>query len=199
VITVHVEPADRKYLNVQVGELSDFVESPDWQKLYEEHLWQRMNQIEPYLPDTVKQYCDIGGGLSGISILLNIYFGNSIHVNVIDGDAPPVVINHGMPFNSSDRTRAFLTNNQVGAVTVWSTHQLPIQRFELITSFRAWCFHVEPSAYLAWCVAHLSPRGCAIIDVRKDQPSWLTALRKAFANSQMIAENGKGDLWQFQL
>jgi hypothetical protein len=54
-----IEPADRKYLDIQVGELSDHVEHPDWQKLYEGHLWSRMAVIEPFLPYHAEQYCDI--------------------------------------------------------------------------------------------------------------------------------------------
>jgi hypothetical protein len=194
---MHVDPADRKYLDIQVGELSDHVEDPQWQKLYEEHLWDRMERIEPFLPDEVVRSCDIGGGLSGISVLLNIYYAGRLHVNVIDGDGPAVMLHHAIPFSSHGRTRAFLTNNMVRSVSVWHPTHLPTQEFQLIMSFRAWCFHIEPSVYLEWVKSHLSDRGRLIVDVRKDHGEWLSMLQAVF-KSQLISENGKGALWQFQ-
>jgi hypothetical protein len=192
-----IEPDDRKYLDIQVGELSDHVEHPDWQKLYEGHLWSRMSAIEPFLPYHAEQYCDIGGGLSGISVLLNIYYAGKLHVNIIDGDTRPVMLHHAIPFSSHERTITFLQNNGVSAVSVWLPTRLPVQVFDLITSFRAWCFHIEPHVYLEWVKAHLSRRGRLIVDVRKDHGDWLAQLKATFT-SQQISDNGKGALWQFQ-
>lgn len=208
-IRIKVEPADRKYLNIQVGELSDHVEDPGWQRLYEGHLFERFCAIEPFLTIAVSpgllgqprpvRYCDIGGGLSGISVLMNVFYGGQLSVNVIDGDGPAVMLHHGIPFSSHPRTRAFLVNNGVKNPLVWHPTQLPNAQFDLITSFRAWCFHLEPSVYLGWVKAHLSRKGLLIVDVRKDDPEWLKIMRNAFPRSQLIADKGKGALWLFQL
>jgi hypothetical protein len=194
---MRIEPADRKYLDIQVGELSDHVEDTGWQKLYEDHLWSRMQAIEPYLPATVTRSCDIGGGLSGISVLLNIYFAGQLDVNVIDGDGPAVMLHHAIPFSSHARTRAFLVNNGVKNPSIWHPTHLPGKEFDLITSFRAWCFHLEPSIYLGWVKTHLSRRGRLIVDVRRDNDNWLHQVQGVF-RSRQISDNGKGALWQFQ-
>jgi hypothetical protein len=130
-------------------------------------------------------------------VLLNIYYAGKLHVNVIDGDTRPVMLHHAIPFSSHERTITFLQNNGVGAVSVWLPTRLPVQVFDLITSFRAWCFHIEPSVYLEWVKAHLSRRGRLIVDVRKDHGDWLAQMQAAFT-SQQISDNGKGALWQFQ-
>jgi hypothetical protein len=199
-VTAHliIEPADRKYLDIQVGELHDFIEDPRWQKMYEDHLWDRMTDIDEYLPETVTQYCDLGGGLSGISILLNLYYGGALRVNVVDGDGPAIMLHHAVPFSSHERTLAFLRNNGVKFASVWHPTNLPLQTFDLMTSFRAWCFHLDPRVYIEWVRAHLSRDGTLLVDVRRDRDDWLAQLRGVFSRATPVADTGKGALWKLQ-
>jgi hypothetical protein len=190
---------DLRYLHVQVGELSEWIDDPSWYARYVLHLSQRFNMIQPHLPSGVREYCDIGGGLCGIGILINDYFGGNVSVNVVDGDGPPTVVHHALPFNNAEQTLAYLHNNNVHKAAVWQPRRLPHQQFDLITSFRAWCFHFDPGAYIDFVVAQLSPHGKLIVDVRTDKPDYLTSLRQAFRKGSAIGISGKGTLWQFQL
>jgi hypothetical protein len=41
---------DLRYLHVQVGELSEWIDDPSWYARYVLHLSQRFNMIQPHLP-----------------------------------------------------------------------------------------------------------------------------------------------------
>lgn len=196
ITTLH---ADYRYLSIQVGELYEWKDDGSWHARYVRHLIERMAKIAPALPQSASSYCDIGGGLCGIGILLNQHFGGELHVNVIDGDGPPIMRTHAQPFSSHEQTLSFLRQNGVRKCDVWSPDDRPQIKFDLITSFRAWCFHFPPLVYLEWVMEHLEPSGRLIVDVRNDKPAYLTTLHQVFMRSKKVADYGKGALWQFQL
>ena len=183
---ISVPEAAMPYLIAQRGAISDFRQNRDtWLELYAEQLSNEFKFIKPYLPESCGSILDVGSGCGGINILLNDHYGGDCEVTLLDGvDDLPSVTKHAETFSSYSVAERFLKVNRVKKVYGIDARRAPnlAPRFwDLIISQKSWCFHYEPERYLS-----IVKSGCTadetrlIIDVRKDQPAWLTRLRFHF-------------------
>ena len=103
------------YLVAQRGAIDDMKGDMGlWCTKYAETLQSDFDCIEPYLPKRCDTLLDIGGGMSGISILLNAYYGGNLVVALLDGlDDPPAVTRHAETFSNYEVARNFLRINGV--------------------------------------------------------------------------------------
>jgi hypothetical protein len=188
----------RAYLRLQVGELADVSEHL-WMTSYEAHLMSRMSAIRHALPAYCSAICDVGSGLGGIDVLLHRYFEGSPSVTLVDGDGPLEVIRHDWPFNDAHVAREFQRSNGVQEVEVLQPDDLQFQSrsFDLIVSFRAWCFHFEPARYLEWVLSTMHDRSVLIVEVRSGRLDWLDELRGALPEARCLSEGRKSNTWAF--
>jgi hypothetical protein len=191
---IQVTREQRARLRLQVGELAD-VSDHLWMTSYEAHLMSRMSTVRHALPLDCSSICDIGSGLGGIDVLLHRYYEGSPSVTLVDGDGPLEVIRHDRPFNDAHLARQFQRANGVSEVEVLQTEDLPARRFDLIVSFRAWCFHFEPARYLDWVRASAHEQTVLIVDVRAGRLDWLDELRRAFPQARCLNEGRKAWTW----
>lgn len=187
-----IDKAERAYLGVQAGGISPLLSEPDkWHKEYELHIEYTYRSILSWLPDAPGSLLDVAGGLSGMGARLNAHYGK-LAVSVLDGDAPPVVKSHDVPFNSRFITQRFLERNGVTETYYFTPEQEFYGRmFGLITSFQGWCFHFEPRRYLDKVKAALLPSAVAIVDVRKHKLNWYRQLTATFGPGDTVLEANK--------
>lgn len=189
-----IDKSERAYLGIQAGGLSPLLEEPDkWHKQYELHIEYTFKSMLPWLPEAPGSMLDVAGGLSGIGARLNQHYGK-LAVSVLDGEAPPVVKYHDVPFNSKAVTRRFLKRNGV-AETYYFTpdDQFYGRMFGLVTSIQGWGFHFEPMRYLHKVQAALLPNAVVIMDVRKTKAHWMRDLSRAFGPCVTLLEANKWD------
>jgi hypothetical protein len=194
------------YLQVQRGAISDKIGDPKaWKVAYEADLLADWRSIAPALPADVAHICDIGGGMSGISIYLSARYADPLAVEppggrwptvtVVDSfDAPATVVKHDQPFSSSFAMTEFLRVNHVrGAITALkpafcldpvSHDQAPL--FDVIISFQAWPFHIRHDEYLKFAERRLAPHGVLICDVRAGDGAAIHKLTKAFGEPRLL-------------
>lgn len=167
------------YLVEQRGALDDMRGDHDlWCRKYLEVLDAEMKLIEPYLPESCDAILDVGGGMGGIDILLSRHY-NGCHVSILDGlSDPPMVEAHAETFSNMGAASDFLSGNGVASFDFLDANRSSVSAgryYDLVVSFKSWCFHIEPSRYLAFversCIKGQSK---LIIDVRR-QPEHLGA------------------------
>lgn len=167
------------YLVAQRGALDDMRGDRDlWCRKYLEVLDSEMRMLEPYLPTTCRAILDVGGGMGGIDALLSRHY-DGCHVSILDGlSDPPMVEAHAKTFSNMGAASDFLSINGVASFDFIDANQPDIsagRSYDLIVSFKSWCFHVEPERYLQFverCV--IKGRTKLIIDVRR-QPEHVGA------------------------
>jgi SAM-dependent methyltransferase len=141
------------YLVAQRGALDDMKGDPGtWCAKYIDVLYSEFRSIEPYLPKQCRSILDVGSGLGGIDALLNEHYGGDCQVTLLDGIAdPPQVTQHSSTFNHMEVAQTFLLMNGVQRVD-WIDANDPAARvartYDLIVSFKSWCFHVDVDRYL---------------------------------------------------
>jgi SAM-dependent methyltransferase len=186
-----------EYLAVQVGELDGLKKVRHvWEGAYERNLLARMDNILPFLPGTVRSILDVGSGLGGIDILLYRWFERNAHVTLLDGNEfDPMVEHHNIPFNSKKVAIDFLLDNGVQQKhTHFMEHDnLKPQPFDLIVSFKAWCFHIKPSVYLEFARRCCHARTRLILDIRKTE-FWREEVGEHF-EGQIIDDGEKHQRW----
>ena len=151
------------YLVAQRGAIDDMMGDMGlWCTKYAETLQSDFDCIEPYLPKRCDTLLDIGGGMSGISILLNAYYGAACWVNPVQrcsmsfGD-PPLLTRHAETFSNYEVARNFLRINGVeNTMAVNPARPIAPNFFDLVISLKSWCFHYEPERYLEFV------KGCVI-------------------------------------
>jgi SAM-dependent methyltransferase len=188
------------YLVAQVGEL-DTLKSVRhvWERAYERNTIERINNILPYIPDEVSTILDIGSGLGGIDVLLYRWFDSKPQITLLDGSTyGSMVLKHAEPFNSAAAALGFQNDNGVKNVRFMEHDNLKPAKFDLIVSFRAWCFHIAPVAYLEYVKASCHPGTVLIVDVRKEAGArfWRDQIRKAFNHVATIEEGKKHERWK---
>jgi hypothetical protein len=120
--------------------------------------------------------------MGGIDALLNAHFCD-LHVTLLDGvDDPPMVEVHRNTFNDMRVAEHFLNINGVEQVTyIDANRPRAVDRFyDLIVSFRSWCFHFEPAKYLELVKAACHENTILILDVRRDKLEWQKQLNEVF-------------------
>ena len=149
---IKISDEARDYLVIQHGSVSDYRHHPPtWEERYVESIMRIYENIRPHLPRTCESIVDVGGGLSGISVLLSRHYDGRPRVLVVDGiEDPPVVVKHARTFSNAAVAKRFLKANGVsrtefispevaGAVS-WSD-------IDLCISFASYCFHYPPETY----------------------------------------------------
>jgi SAM-dependent methyltransferase len=159
------------YLQMQRGAISDMRADHHerWLQAYTDAVYGEFDCIEPYLPATCGAVLDVGSGLGGINILLTRHFGDQCEVSLLDGatDAP-MVKSHDETFNHFDVARNFLSLNGVRHIhCIDASKPLVAPSFyDLVVSFKSWCFHIEPSRYIDFVHRHCAPGARIIVDMR---------------------------------
>jgi SAM-dependent methyltransferase len=180
------------YLVAQRGALDDMRGDPGvWCTKYLDVIEAEMRLIEPYLPKRCASILDVGSGMGGIDALINEHYGGACHVTLLDGiDDSPTVELHRKTFNDMSIAARFLHANGVETMD-WidanDAHRSTSRHYDLVVSFKSWCFHVEPARYLDLVHAGCIPgQTVLIIDVRRDKPAWLWELGTAFKLERQI-------------
>jgi SAM-dependent methyltransferase len=194
-MSLRISPEAFAYLAVQVGELDGLKAVRHvWEAAYERNLLARMDNILTSLPGQCRSILDIGSGLGGIDILLYRWYERQARITLLDGGAfQPTVKNHNVPFNSKKIALEFLSDNNVRDASFMEHDNLKAQPFDLIVSFRAWCFHIAPNVYLDFVRRCSHKNTKIIIDLRKN-PQWLDELSEHF-NGEIIDAGEKFDRW----
>lgn len=174
------------YLQMQRGAISDMRgDQAVWLQHYTDAVFSEFDSIEPYLPKRCDSILDVGSGLGGIDALLNRHYGGECQVTLLDGvDDKPMMESHAKTFNHMGIAKKFLGINgvkQIDYIDANSRTWAAPRFFDLIVSFKSWCFHYEPARYLDLVInASISKQTTIIVDVRRDKPQWLTELREEF-------------------
>jgi hypothetical protein len=131
-------------------------------------------------------------------VLLNWHYGGSTSVTLVDGDGPPQVTRHSSPFSNGELARQFQRANGVREVQVNAPEDLPLGQFDLILSFRAWCFHFAPACYLEFVRRAAHDKTVLILEMRRGKDEWLEQVRSAFPQARHLADGRKTSTWAFQ-
>jgi len=191
------------YLRAQRGRIADLAgDRAAWLEAYNRELVETYHHAAPFLPRICGAVLDIGSGLGGIDVLLARHYCRAPQIWLLDGmaDAAPGVCGaarHDRTFNSMRVARAFLKANGVrlaGAIdpALAADLQRPLG-FDLVVSFQAWGFHLEPALYLDAVKRNLAPRGRVILDYRRGRLAWLEQILEAFTLIAVAARGGKFD------
>lgn len=173
------------YLVAQRGALDDMkCDIAKWCNKYMDVIRSEMHSIEPFLPQDCASILDIGSGMGGIDAYINAHYGGGCHVTLLDGiDDPPEVTLHRKTFNHMGIARKFLAFNGVASMD-WIDANADAPKvarlYDLIVSFKSWCFHVEPARYLDLVASACHAETVLLVDVRKDKPEWRAQLVTRF-------------------
>jgi SAM-dependent methyltransferase len=185
-----IEPRHFEYLAIQRGEVSD--ERHDfrsWKSAYERSLLRIFSSIRNALPNRCDSVLDIGSGLGGIDVLLARHYGG-LHVCLLDGiDCEAHVHRHAEPFSNREVALDFQARNgNTDVAYCWPMP--PTRTFDLIVSFAAWCFHIEPARYIDAVKAAMHDGTVLIFDVRS-RSDWHDELRAAFGRPVILHQEQK--------
>jgi SAM-dependent methyltransferase len=191
------------YLVTQRGALDDMKGDPvTWCRKYAEVLRAEFQSIEPYLPRHCDSVLDVGSGLGGIDALINDHYGGEVSVCLLDGvDDPPVCTLHAKTFNHMGVARQFLKDNGVRKMTYIDAndaHRFTLRTFDLVISFKSWCFHTPPAAHLDLVrqACHQGTR--LIVDVRREHLyEYMRALTGPFRHQSLIHYGLKFETHEF--
>jgi SAM-dependent methyltransferase len=195
-----VEEEHFKYLVLQRGDIEHLSSDFDrWLVAYNRRLAETYRSIRPFLPPDCHKVLDIGSGLGGINALINDHYGGGMDICLLDGVRdPPVMLAHRRTFNHMEVARDFLWKNGVYVFSYYSPQLGYPRPFDLITSYRSWCFHYPPSVYLDFVVSCCHPDTILIVDLRRKMPEWYEALCKPFRVVGAVHASDKCDRIAFQ-
>lgn len=203
-----ITPSAWPYLVAQKGRLHKLADNaPAWRAAYAAALVSQFERIRWALPATCASILDVGGGMGGINILLSRFYERdgtgAPRVVILDGDkGTPEVNRHAEPFSDCATAAEFLRANGVELADYITPDEVrpdfgqgvELPRFDLIVSFGAWCFHIEPAVYLDFVERSLAPEtGRLIVEVRRTKPGYLETLRERFYT---VAQMGGGDKFE---
>jgi SAM-dependent methyltransferase len=206
-------PADAyPYLQMQRGAISDLRADDQalWLQRYADSIRGEFRCIEPYLPTACDAVLDVGSGLGGINILLQRHYGDRCEITLLDGAADaPMVESHAKTFNHMGVARNFLALNGVTKVHCLDANSSELRApsfFDLVISFKSWCFHIEPERYLDFVWRHSIAGGGTriIVDMRhRDREperhyEWWRQMSAVFRHVNMIHYGPKFEthLWE---
>lgn len=174
------------YLQMQRGAINDMrQDEAKWLGAYTEAIYSEFDCIEPHLPATCDAILDVGSGLGGINVLLARHFGDQVQITLLDGVTDlPFVEKHAVTFNHMGVARRFLKANGVENIDWIDANQEKLTAprfFDLVVSFKSWCFHYSPARYLQLVQSSaIAGHTRLILDVRRDKPEWHELLRASF-------------------
>lgn len=173
-----VTPEHFRYLYIQRGEVADAYQRGfnEWKRAYERSLEAIMASVDGALPQDCRSVLDVGGGMGGIGVLLGRRYPSAGYW-VLDGVSDePEVRRHSSTFNNAVVASDFLRANGVTEFGFYEPCDGFDRKFDLVVSFAAWCFHIEPYVYLNRVLAALEPKATIILDVRKSREDWIDDL-----------------------
>lgn len=195
-----IPPDAIPYLVKQRGAISDMrADTMAWLDAYADTLQSELRSIDSYLPDDCQSILDVGGGMGGIDILLSEEFSFQPDVTLLDGIGdPPEMTVHRRHFSNFQIACGFLCANGVPRPKIHSLDPdnlppRPPRYYDLVISFKSWCFHYPPGEYLDFIAA-----GCIagetkiIVDVRREKrDEYLAALLEEWYLRATIYEGQK--------
>lgn len=181
------------YLVAQRGALDGLKgDRAAWEAAYRRDLSETFEGIRPHLPGACFTVLDVGGGMGGIDVLVSRQYG-AVDVEIIDGrDGNPAVERHATPFSHAAVARRFLAANGVHRLRAISPEETrmacPVgSSVDLVLSFAAWCFHIEPAVYLSYVRERCRAGTVVILDLRKDRKDWAAELAAVFTPIALIS------------
>lgn len=188
--SLDITDKDFEYLYIQQGSISHIKERKLWEKEYNEKLYYIYDQIKEMLPDKCDNILDIGGGLGGIDIVLNDHY-KGCHIEIIDGkNDKPIVIEHDKTFSNHEVTKSFLKRNGVEKYKLSAPGEYKPNKKDLIISYSAYCFHIEPNIYLNDVLNSCHKETVLILTIRKNS-GYEDILSKYFYIDQQKSEGNK--------
>lgn len=160
------------YLVLQRGALDDMKGDPQtWCGKYIDVLCQEFAHMEGLLPEKCSAILDVGSGLGGIDAMLNDHYGGECQVTLLDGvNDPPLVSSHSVTFNNMRVAKHFLALNGVkhfDFIDANDPNRKALRKYDLIVSFKSWCFHIEPQRHLDLVLSACEPgHTMLIVDIR---------------------------------
>lgn len=187
------------YLVAQRGRIDALKhDRPAWEAAYAADLAETLANITPHLPARCGAILDVGGGMGGIDAMLSRHYGG-LEVCILDGEADPAAVrSHAETFSHMGAARDFLAVNGVERFERYTPDLGEPRSFDLIVSFAAWCFHIEPAAYLPFVKACCHPGTILILDVRRGRPAWSADLHDAFQRIDVAHVSGKFERMVFR-
>ena len=180
----------RPYLEVQQGKLWELRGTPLWDREYQRRMAGLLENIKTAFPARCARLLDVGSGLGGIDILISRNIDPAPAVWLLDGIANrPEMRRHAEPFNNMEVAGRFLRDNGVELAGFLGPKEAIAHRgipCDLITSFGAWCFHIEPGVYLPFVRRSLNPGGRLIVEVRADRPDYIAQIEAVFGSGERI-------------
>lgn len=191
------------YLQMQRGAIADMAENREkWLEAYLDMIIGEFTCIESHLPPSVDTVLDIGAGMGGIDVLLARHYGDRVRFTLLDGIADlPFVQSHARTFSNADVAREFLRLNGVKRVDFVDANDpssRPRWYYDLIVSFKAWCFHIEPARYIELVKSRAATGAKIIVDVRANKPEWVEELSAAFTSRGVIYAGAKFQTMLFE-
>jgi hypothetical protein len=188
-----IEPEHFRYLVIQRGEVSDQRHDPKvWKQAYEKSLMDIFSSIHPVLPPVCESVLDIASGLGGINIVLLQHYGR-LKVTLLDGlNCPADVQWHHKPFSNAKVAKSFHAANGSREVDCVFPEPEKDRKYDLITSYAGYCFHIPPADYLDVVLrARRSKDTICIFDVRRERPQWLLELAGALGKPVVLKSEKK--------
>jgi hypothetical protein len=190
------------YLYIQRGALSDITDRAAWEEAYEDSIFADYRSMVPWLPETCSAFLDVGGGMSGVGIVLARHYSSSPPAGhpqawILDGEADaPVVKTHGQTFSNIGVARQFFRDNGAmlkGTISVGAAAgPAPFSaRFDLVLSLQAWGFHIPVHDYIGFVRSSMRPGATLILDIRRGRDDYIEDLRRTFSEVGVAHEAKK--------
>jgi hypothetical protein len=192
---VYISDASFKFLLHQRGDFYDLRnDRAAWMRAYQADIQNTLCQIAHG-----GTHClDVGSGLGVIDSLL--IRNTATHCTLIDGedgDAHEGKGDHATPYCSRVAAERFMKENGIQPqqwryVNPLQLNDRDFPVYDLVISFRSWCFHYPPETYQHFVNTHTCPGARIILDVRKDRP-WRKDLARMWYEVRTIEEHEKFD------
>jgi SAM-dependent methyltransferase len=197
-----------KYLCNQRGEFDHLRSSPaEWYAAYHAEMQKTIGQLGFWCP-APRTVLDIGSGLGVVDMLIMKEV--AARCVLVDGeDEDGEAKKYDVPFCAREVVQQFMSDNQ--APELWSyvnpdqlkdEGNFPV--FDLVLSFRSWCFHYAPEVYMSFVQRHVAPESRVIIDVRSSRikagnkgtfaaHKWRQQLHATWKENYVVEEGEKFD------
>lgn len=194
-MSLRISDTSFKFLVAQKGELDHLRhDKTRWAAALHAQMQRALHQIgmEPH------HMLDIGSGLGVFDCVM--MQGTNAHCTLIDGDSfDGALVKHAIPFGSRAATTEFMNDNGIERKrwSYWTPDELKAAAprsfpvFDLVVSFRSWCFHYPPEEYLTFVQEHCCPNAIILVDVRKGKREWHERLKACFKEVAVLEDGQK--------
>ena len=166
---------------------------------YEKDMQDEYDEIKNFLPVKVNNILDIGCGLGGIDVFLNLHYNAQKPRFYCQDKTKTDTVFYGFNktaafYNSLENTKQFLQLNGIQNINILeadSTYKISTdEKFDLIISLIAWGYHFPVDTYLDEVYLHLNNNGHLIMDIRKNT-NGIEILEQKFSKIIHIKETEK--------